>query len=132
MLKIKQLDKPLNGEVEEDINWICDSLGLCSGRDVDSTTNKIIIEILEQRANLNPVSTNKLSEDLELKQGIINHHLRALINSGLIIRENKQIFIRGGSLKEAVKEMRRDALRLFEDIEEMAEIVDKELGLKNR
>ena len=49
-----------------------------------------------------------------------------------MVRERKQILIRGGSLTEAVKEIRKDALRILDTIETIAEEIDEEIGLKNR
>ncbi|HHI04033.1 MAG TPA: ArsR family transcriptional regulator [Candidatus Woesearchaeota archaeon] len=129
---LKQYNKPTKDNVEKDIEWVCDSFGLSSGRDTSFTSNKIVADILEQAAEQKRIFSETIADNLELSQNLINHHLRNLINSGLIIRERKQIFIRGGSLKEAVREIRKDAMRILDSIELMAEEIDEELGIKNR
>ncbi len=129
---LRQYDKPKEEGVSRDIDWFCDSFGLSSGRDISSTSTKIITDILSQAAEERRIYSETLANDLQLSQNLINHHLRNLINSGLIIRERKQILLRGGSLKEAVAEIRRDALRILDVIEEIAEEIDHELGLRHR
>ncbi len=131
-LKLKKINKPKKGDVEKDIDWFCDSLCLSSGRDTEFTSTKIISDILNKISEHEKVFSEEIAKDLGLKQGLVNHHLRNLIDSGIIIRKKKQIFIKGGSLKEAVIEMRRDVLSTFEDIEKMAGEIDNEIGIHNR
>ncbi len=134
MIKVilKQFDTPKEENLQKDIDWFCNSFGLCSGRDTLLTSNRIVSDILKQAAENKRIYSETIASDLSLNQNLINHHLRNLISSGLIIREKKQIHIRGGSLKEAVREIRKDALRILSSIEEVAEDIDEELGLKNR
>ena len=129
---LKQYNKPTKDNVEKDIKWLCDSFGISSGRDTSFTSNRIVADILKQAAEQKRIFSETIADNLKLGQNLINHHLRNLINSGLIIRERKQILIRGGSLKEAVKEIRKDALRILDSIELIAEEIDEELGIKNR
>ncbi len=131
-LKIKKINKPKKGDVEEDIGWFCSSLGLCSGRDTEFTSTRIITDILNKIAEDERVFSESIARDVGITQGLVNHHLRNLINAGVLVREKKQISIKGGSLKQAIKEMRRKALNMLEDIEEMAEEIDNELGIENR
>ena len=128
---LRQYNKPRD-TLEEDIEWICDSFGLKSGRDTESTCNKIVLDILNQKSENERVTSETIANNLELTQNLINHHLRRLIKSGLIIRENKEILIRGGSIKEAVREIRNDTLRMLDAIEKIAEDIDDELNIKNR
>jgi len=131
-LKLKKINKPKKGNVQKDIDWFCDSLCLSSGRDTEFTSTKIISDILSKISEHEKVFSEGIAEDLDLKQGLVNHHLRNLIDSGIVIREKKQIFIRGGSLKEAIIEMRREALSMFDNIEKIAEEIDNEIGIHNR
>lgn len=131
-LILKQYNRPKEDDVEKDIEWFCDSFGLTSGRDTAYTANRIVFDILEQASENRRIFSETIADNLELSQNLINHHLRNLISSGIVIRERKQILIRGGSLTEAVKEIRKDALRILDSIEAMAMEIDEEIGLKNR
>lgn len=131
-LQLKKLNKPTKGDVDQDINWLCHSFGLCSGRDTQYTSKKIVAQILDKASEKEEVKSEGIAYDLGLSQGLVNHHLRSLISSGIIIRDKKRIYIRGGSLKQAVREIKREAIAMFEDIEDMAEEIDQELGLESR
>lgn len=125
------LNKPTEKNIGEDIIWVGESFGLSSGRDTSDIAMQLFREILtnEQRPT---ISSNLLAEELDLGIGMVNYHLRNLIDSGLFCREKRLIVLRGGSLKAAVQETRRDANRIFDKIELIAEEIDGVLGIKNR
>lgn len=127
------LDKPREKRLEEDIRWFCNSFGLSSGRDTENVATQIVLDLLQQLAeNQEKISSDIIAKSIEVNQSRVNHHIRNLINSGLIYREKRGLYIRGGSLKAAVQEMRKDSDRIFQELEEIAEEIDEQMGLKNR
>lgn len=129
-LTIKRLNKPSPHNLDHDIEWLCHSLGLCAGRDLDQISAQIVAEILSRPHAA--LSSQLLAHELKTTVGRINHHLRNLIASGILYREKRRIKLRGGSLKAAVQEIRKDTERVLDDIETMAEEIDVKLGIKNR
>ncbi|MDW7731240.1 MAG: ArsR family transcriptional regulator [Methanolobus sp.] len=128
-----KLEKPRDKKLEQDIHWLCNSFGLSSGRDTENLATRIVIDMLEQMAgNEEKVSSEQIAESLEVTPSRINHHVRNLVNSGLLYRERRKLCLRGGSLKAAVQEMRKDSERIFNELEEIAEEIDRQMGLKNR
>ncbi|AKB53527.1 hypothetical protein MSBR2_1849 [Methanosarcina barkeri 227] len=88
--------------------------------------------MLDRLSNDEITSSEALAEDLEMKISRVNHHLRNLNDSGLLYRKKRLIYLRGGSLKAAVKEMRKDSERIFDELESIAEEIDLSIGIKNR
>jgi predicted transcriptional regulator len=129
---LRNLEKPQIKSLEEDLLWFCDSFGFSSGRDTENTANRIIFSLLEKLSNDEISSSEILAEDLDMKISRINHHLRNLNDSGLLYRKKRLIYLRGGSLKAAVKEMRKDSERILDELENIAEEIDSMMGLKNR
>ncbi|KKG10906.1 hypothetical protein EO95_15990 [Methanosarcina sp. 1.H.T.1A.1] len=129
---LRNLEKPQIKSLEEDLLWFCDSFGFSSGRDTENTANRIIFSLLEKLSNDEISSSEILAEDLDMKISRINHHLRNLNDSGLLYRKKRLIYLRGGSLKAAVKEMRKDSERILDELENVAEEIDSMMGLKNR
>ncbi|KKG14783.1 hypothetical protein EO98_00275 [Methanosarcina sp. 2.H.T.1A.6] len=129
---LRNLEKPQIKSLEEDLLWFCDSFGFSSGRDTENTANRIIFSLLEKLSNDEISSSEILAEDLDMKISRINHHLRNLNDSGLLYRKKRLIYLRGGSLKAAVKEMRKDSERILDELENVAEEIDSIMGLKNR
>jgi predicted transcriptional regulator len=129
---LRNLEKPRIKSLEEDLLWFCDSFGFSSGRDTGNTANRIIFSLLEKVSNDSESSSEALAEDLDMKISRINHHLRNLNESGLLYRKKRLIYLRGGSLKAAVREMRKDSERILDELESIAEEIDLMMGLKNR
>ncbi len=128
---LNDLNRPYEKNINEDISWVCESFGLNSGRDTNNIVTQLVIEILT-RQQRQLISSSVLAEELRMNIGMINYHLRNLIQSGLFNRERRIILVRGGSLKAAVQEMRRDTEHIFEKIEFIAGEIDEALGIKNR
>ncbi|WP_321428743.1 ArsR family transcriptional regulator [uncultured Methanolobus sp.] len=127
------LEKPREKRLEEDIRWFCNSFGLSSGRDTENVATQIVLDLLQQLAeSQEKISSDIIAQSIEVNQSRVNHHIRNLINSGLIYREKRGLYLRGGSLKAAVQEMRKDSDRIFQELEEIAEEIDEQMGLKNR
>ncbi|MPM98772.1 hypothetical protein SDC9_145962 [bioreactor metagenome] len=129
---LRNLEKPRIKSLEEDLLWFCDSFGFSSGRDTESTANRIIFSLLERISSDSESSSEALAEDLDMKISRVNHHLRNLNESGLLYRKKRLIYLRGGSLKAAVKEMRKDSERILDELESIAEEIDLMMGMKNR
>jgi predicted transcriptional regulator len=129
---LRNIEKPHIRDLEEDLIWFCDSFGFSSGRDIENTATKIIFSLLDKLSNDEEVSSEVLAGYLDLKVSRVNHHLRNLNDSGLLYRKKRLIYLRGGSLKAAVREMRKDSERIFNELENAAEEIDSIIGIKNR
>jgi predicted transcriptional regulator len=122
---LKKINKPHSHNPKTEFEWFCESLGLTTGRDIENTSRKIIIRLVENKNRFQGISTEDIAKDLDIPVSRVNHHLRNLIKSGFIYRKNKKIYFRGGSLRAAIEEMRRDAERIFEDLENMAKYFEQ-------
>ncbi|MBD3319275.1 ArsR family transcriptional regulator [Candidatus Woesearchaeota archaeon] len=129
-LTVRYLDKPRAKNHREDLSWFCDSLGFCSGRDVHSMAFAIVDALLSRQAQA--TSSEAIAEDLRVTASRVNHHIRNLMDSGFLYREKRHVHLRGGSLKAAVEEMRKDTNRIFDELGRMAEELDAAHGIKNR
>ncbi|MDW5549506.1 MULTISPECIES: ArsR family transcriptional regulator [Methanosarcina] len=129
---LRYLEKPHVKSMEDDLLWLCDSFGFSSGRDTENTATRIVFSLLDRLSNDEITSSEALAEDLQMKISRVNHHLRNLNDSGLLYRKKRLIYLRGGSLKAAVKEMRKDSERIFDELESIAEEIDLRAGIKNR
>jgi predicted transcriptional regulator len=129
---LKNIEKPRIKSLEEDLLWFCNSFGFSSGRDIENTATRIIFTLLDKLSNEESISSEDLAGDLDIKVSRVNHHLRNLNDSGLLYRKKRLIYLRGGSLKAAVREMRKDSERIFNELEKAAEEIDSIIGIKNR
>jgi predicted transcriptional regulator len=132
-IRIRTVQKPHRKDINDDLKWVCGSLGISSGRDTDEVSRKILIGLLKKFAEQKqPVASEDLAQELKIKQARVNHHIRNLIESGFVYRDKKRILLRGGSLKTTIQEIKKDTDRVFIELLEIAEEIDNQVGLKNR
>lgn len=126
---IQNVDKPRANKVKDEVKWVCDSLGLMSGRDLDDISFKIMYELLDLFSEDNLISTDEVARSLKIESPRVNHHVRSLMESGIILREKRKIALRGGSLSAAIEEMRRDSDMMFARLLEVSKKIDEAFDL---
>jgi len=131
-LILQNLPRPHTRDLIEDTYWLCDTLGLSSGRDLDNLSTQIILKILQHSSDYSGISSDELGALLEISQGRVNHHLRNLSRSGMVYRDRRLIHLRGRSLRDSIREIRRDANRIFDELESVADEIDGLIGVPER
>lgn len=129
---IKRIDKPKSIDFDKDIEWLCNSFGFSNGRNSNNISMSILAEILKEISLEGSSSTESISKKLGLEVQRVNYHLRLLIDSGLLYRSKRSIFVREGSVKSAIEEIKDDANRIFDCMAKIGEDIDKKLGFENR
>lgn len=129
---LRNLQRPKKIDVTGDIEWLGNSFGFSAGRDTQKVTSQILQNVLQEVALEGSTSTENIAEDLDLSIQRVNYHLKTLMDAGFLFREKRLIFVRQGSVKSAVEEMRQDANRIFDNLSLMAEEIDSKLGFRNR
>ena len=119
-------------DLDDDLLWFCNSFGLSSGRDVENTSTRIVMSMLDRICEDEGVTSKMIADALGINLSRVHHHLRSLIDSGLVYRKKRTLCLRGGSLRAAVQEMRRDSDRIFDDLEKFAADIDRNMGIKHR
>jgi len=126
-IMVRFVERPRQRDMGADIRWICNSLGVCGGR--DDVSFKIVKNILNRYPKEHHLSTEMIAKDLLINPNRVNHHIRNMMDSGLFYRERKKIVLRGGSFTRALEEMKKDSERMFDDLIEKAKKIDERLGL---
>lgn len=126
---IRFINKPKKQRVKEEVRWICDSLGLMNGRDTDDISYKIMCELLELFSKEELIATDEIAHALKIEPPRVNHHIRCLMESGILLREKRKIALRGGSLSKAIEEMKRDSDTMFQRLLEVSKEIDTRFKL---
>ena len=126
---IVRISKPQEHEINEELQWFGNTLGLFNLRDKDKSCFRVFIELLKAAKKDNPLSSDELAEKLGLTRGTVVHHINKLMSSGLVIRENRKYMLRVDNLSSLVDELERDVKRTWKNLHEIANNIDKRLGL---
>jgi predicted transcriptional regulator len=119
-------------DVKQDIEWICRSFGFLESRDKEKTAARIFGELLKATKKGTGLSSDELAEKLKLSRGTMVHHLNKLMRSGLVIHHQGRYKLRAFSLQRTIEEVKRDIIRVFENINQVAKSIDENMGLLHR
>lgn len=121
--------RPVDKTINQELQWFGHSLGLFNLRDKDKSCFRVFIELLKSAKRKQALSSDELSIRLDLSRGTVIHHINRLIDSGLVVHEKKKYLLRVNNLKELIEEVKRDIDRTCLDLKEVADDIDRRLGL---
>ncbi len=124
--------KPTSKDVNKDLQWFSNSLGLLTDRDKEKSCFRIFIVLLRALKNNELLSSDEIAERSNLTRATVIHHMQNLINKGIVISRANKYFLREDNLEDLIYELKNDLLKSFEELEKMAKYLDKELGLVRR
>ena len=75
------------------------------------------------------MSSDDIADALKLSRGTVVHHLNKLIESGLVLYDGRQYWLRDNNLELLIDELRRDTERGLDDLQKAAKEIDQLLGL---
>ena len=127
-ITIVHLRRKGSENINEELQWLGNSLGLFNLRDKDSSCFRVFITLVRKAKRNEPLSSDTIAERLDLTRGTVVHHLNRLIDAGLVVREKEGYLLRENSLHNIVRDIHRDLENFFEELERAAEEIDEKLG----
>ncbi|MBI2136257.1 winged helix-turn-helix transcriptional regulator [Candidatus Woesearchaeota archaeon] len=125
IIKIRRPAKNVNDELQ----WFGNSIGLFNMRDKDKSMFRIFIELLKSTRAKQYLTSDEIADKLQLSRGTVIHHINKLMAAGLVVNERNRYLLRVDNLEELVDELRTDIARTMDDLKKVAENIDKMLGL---
>ena len=125
IVKIRRPAKNVNDELQ----WFGNSIGLFNMRDKDKSMLRIFIELLKSTRAKQYLTSDEIADKLQLSRGTVIHHVNKLMAAGLVVNERNRYLLRVDNLEELVDELRTDIARTMDDLKKVAENIDKMLGL---
>ena len=125
---VRDLDAPFEDSPLVYIEWVCESLGIVTGRDVNKTAITVFRVLVEKSDYRYGISSTELADELSMSRGAVINQLNKLIECGLIRRNGRNYTLRGGNLTRTMMEIRGDFDRLFERLEKAATYMDNCFG----
>lgn len=129
---IRTTHPPTECDVEKDIEWFCESLGLLGKRDKHKTGLRIFMILIESSKNKKMVSVNEIAKRAGVTRTTVIHHLKTMKGAGLVVRKNGNYELRMRSLQKIVDEIKLDIERTLNTVREIAEDIDRMLNLPVR
>jgi len=129
-ITIVKVDRPNTKDINKDLQWFSDSLGLFGNRDKEKSCFRVFIILLKAIKKGQGLTSDEIAEKSDLTRGTVIHHINTLAEKGLIIKSNNRYFLRVNNLEGLVRQVQTDLNDMFSQLKDMAEELDKELGLE--
>ena len=129
---LKKLESPQIADPNEDVEWICRSLGFISERDKDKTAARIFHAIIDAAVKRMALTSDQLADTCNISRGAVIYHMHNYMDSGLLIRERTRYLLRVRSLEHTMEEIEQDTMRIFANLKRIAREIDGKLGLNYR
>jgi len=131
-ITIVKIRKPLQKNMNRDLQWFSESLGLFTERDKEKSCFRIFIELIKAARKKQTLSSDEIAFNSNLSRGTVVHHLNRLMESGLIVSHDNRYILRVDNLEELIEEIKKDVLKTLDDLKRIAEDLDDEVGLLRR
>jgi predicted transcriptional regulator len=126
---IRKIRSPAPGNLNDDIDYLCKSLGYFSQRDKLDTAGKIFRLLVTEACEPNKCMTSDdIAERIHRSRGAVIHHLNSFISSGIVVKEHNTYRLRSPSLQKSMEEIRTDIERIMDQMIKIATEIDDKLG----
>ena len=115
-------------DVNEELQWLGNSLGLFNLRDKDSSCFRIFITLVKKSRGAEALSSDDIAEKLRLSRGTVVHHLTTLMEAGLVVKESEGYLLREATLERVVGDIHQDMEQMFAELKRIAKEIDEQLG----
>jgi predicted transcriptional regulator len=127
-ITIVNIRKPVERNINQDLQWIGSSLGLFNLRDKDKSCFRIFIELIRATKAKKSLSSDEISGLLNLTRGTVVHHLNHLMDAGLVVHDGNAYSLRVDNLTDLIDELEKDIQRTLNDLREAAKNIDTRLN----
>lgn len=127
-ITLRRGQKLQKANINLELQWFSNSLGLFSQRDKDRSCFRIFIELLKSTKMQKPVSSDELAFKLKLSRGTVVYHLNRLMDAGIAVVHKNKYLLRAASLKFLISELKKDTDSFFESMLDVAEDIDKSMS----
>ena len=121
--------KPTKQTLNDELQWLGDSLGLFNLRDKDKSCFRIFVELLKAARHNIALSSDELALNLKLTRGTVIHHINKLMESGIVVTDGKRYLLRVSSLTQLIDELEQDVMHTCAQLKKVAKHIDDSLGL---
>lgn len=127
-ITIIRIKKPQRENINEEIKWLCKSLGLFNQRDRENSQYRVFVEILKNTGKKSQ-SSDEIAHKLELTRGTVIHHIKKLKETGIVTSYNNKYELTLENLETVLEETEKDMQRTINTMKQIAKKIDKKLGI---
>ncbi len=128
-ITIYRITKPKEKNINEELQWFFDSLGLLGNRDRNKSCFRMVITLLKDLRQGEGMTSDEIADKVQLSRGTVVHHLHNLMDSGVVVLHRNKYMLRVENLRNLVDELSEDLYKTMQELKEVAEEIDKRMEL---
>jgi predicted transcriptional regulator len=129
-ITIIRMQKPIQENVNEELRFLGESLGLFNERDKDKSCFRIFIILLNSLRKGQRLTSDEIAERTNLTRGTVIHHLTRLMESGIVVSQKNYYMLAVDNMEELVDLVKSNLVKTFDNLKPIARNIDKRLELK--
>ena len=127
-ITIWKIRKESSDNINQELQWLGNSLGLFNLRDRDSSCFRVFITLIREAKRNQPLSSDEIAEVLGLTRGTVVHHLTKLMDAGIVTKEGRRYILRERDLQQVIGDIKKDMEFIFSELDKVAKDIDEKLG----
>jgi len=128
-ITIIRMRKPVQENINEELQFLGESLGLFSERDKDKSCFRIFIILLNSLRKGQKLTSDEIAEKTDLTRGTVIYHLTRLMESGIVVSQKNYYMLAVDNMDELVDLVKNNLTKTFDNLRPIAKNIDKKLGL---
>ena len=129
---VRKLRMPTDKNINQDIEWLCNSLGFVTPRDQDKTAFRILKALVYSAKTQSGKTSEDLSKKVKPTVGSVIYHLKKLQKSGLVVKIDSEYELKMNSMLSTINEIQREINHVLDDVKDVAAEIDQRIGLETR
>lgn len=129
-ITIIRTEKPEKDNLNQELQYLGESLGLFSERDKDKSCFRIFIVLVKSLKTGRSLTSDEIAEQTNLSRGTVIHHLNRLMESGIVVSQKSYYMLAIDSIEELVDLAKNNIIKTFDNLKTTAKSIDRKLGLK--
>ncbi|GIU69887.1 MAG: hypothetical protein KatS3mg002_1123 [Candidatus Woesearchaeota archaeon] len=129
-ITIISAEKPERDNLNKELQYLGESLGLFSERDKDKSCFRIFIVLVKALKTQTKLTSDEIAEQTNLSRGTVIHHLTRLMDAGIVVSQKNYYMLAVDNIEELVELAKKNILKTLENLKNIAKNIDKKLELK--
>lgn len=129
-ITIIKTGKPEKDNLNQELQYLGESLGLFSERDKDKSCFRIFIVLVKALKTGRRLSSDEIADQTNLSRGTVIHHLNRLMESGIVVSQKSYYMLAVDCIEELVDMAKNNIIKTFDNLKLTAKNIDKKLELK--
>ena len=128
-ITLYKLKKPDTHDLNLELQWFSQSLGLFGSRDKEKSCFRVFIALVEAKKQHRFLSSDEIADKANLTRATVIHHLKNLEDHGFVKEERGRYSLSSKNFSALIKAVERECRELFGELEEIAGELDRKLEL---